>query len=521
MHLTDSEGRILNANYTVEADSHGLSVILESAGGRTADGGSRNPDYRKALRLLLERLRDRKAVLVRAVVDSRKLTSLPETDRTVLEGPVVLVEQPDLDRVRLRLTASQGTIGQSAEATKAGNNSKRLRLRVAVPGHEAANAAALERELANPSGAVPVPSPRMPDPITSDNHGAFTTAARQTLVLIAPCYGNSASRARFQDTLEQEVSFTEQPVVGALNRDETQRLLAAHPAGRARFWGALSRHDSKMDRLAPGDPVLFTGQNRVQAIAYLGCKLRNAALADALWQPEPDTGSWSNVYTLVDFRRVHDLRYSDLQVLAGYSPRDVFQETRVPRPEQAAALIAGLGLTATEAIEENHEHAGDRLIKALGSDQELFSAEESHTDTTTYERSAATVTVRRAEARLVAKYRATLPELMRLRLAVGWTDLYCIEDGDLIEAKRSASHSYVRDALGQLLDYAAHTTQPINRLTALFPAAPAPADIRLLHTYGIDCLYWGGGEIFIRSQAPASARARIRSFWSGGPISSR
>lgn len=113
VHLTDSEGRILNANYTVEADSHGLSVILESAGGRTADGGSRNPDYRKALRLLLERLRDRKAVLVRAVIDSSKLTSLPETDRTVLEGPVVLVEQPDLDRVRLRLTASQARLAKA------------------------------------------------------------------------------------------------------------------------------------------------------------------------------------------------------------------------------------------------------------------------------------------------------------------------------------------------------------------------------------------------------------------------
>ncbi|MCM0674661.1 hypothetical protein NCC78_08165, partial [Micromonospora phytophila] len=450
-------------------------------------------------------------------VDSKKLTSLPETDRTVLEGPVVLVEQPDLDRLRLRLTSGQGRIGQGPEVTKAGNNSKRLRLRVAVPGHDAVDAAALERELASPSGAVTIPSPRMPGQTTPAGQGGVTTTARHPLVLIAPCYGNPASRARFQDTLEQEFTFTERPVAGALSRNEAELLLATHPAGRARFWGALSRHDSKMDRLAPGDPVLFTGQNRVQAIAYLGCKLRNTALADALWQPDPETGSWSNVYTLVDFRRVHDLPYSVLHVLAGYSPRDVFQETRVPRPEQAAALIAGLGLSVTVAVEENHEDAGDRLIKALGSDQELFSAEENHTDVTTYERSAGTVTVQRAEARLVAKYRATLPELMRLRLAVGWTDLYCIEDGDLIEAKRSAAHAYVRDALGQLLDYAAHTAQPVNRLTALFPAAPVPADIRLLHTYGIDCLYWEGGDIFTRSTAPASTRARIRSFWSGGP----
>jgi hypothetical protein len=33
----------------------------------------------------------------------------------------------------------------------------------------------------------------------------------------------------------------------------------------------------------------------------------------------------------------------------------------------------------------------------------------------------------------------------------------------------------VRQALGQLLDYAANATQPVRRLTALFPEAPAPA----------------------------------------------
>src|SRR5262249_19059039 len=161
------------------------------------------------------------------------------------------------------------------------------------------------------------------------------------------------------------------------------------------------------------------------------------------WKPDPDTGSWSNVYTLIDFRRVDDLRYSDLHVLAGYSPNDVFQETRVPSPEQAAALITGLGLSAT-VPEADYREVGARLIEALRDGRDLVEAEKSHIDGAEYQRSAATITFDRAEARLVAKYRDTRPGLKRLRLEVGWTDLYCEEDADLIEAKRSAAHPYVR-----------------------------------------------------------------------------
>jgi hypothetical protein len=146
----------------------------------------------------------------------------------------------------------------------------------------------------------------------------------------------------------------------------------------------------------------------------------------------------------------------------------------------------------------------------------VVDAEASHVESSEYERKPGTVTLHRAEARLVARYRQTLPEAQakRLRLAVGWTDLYCVKDADLIEAKRSAEHRYVREALGQLLDYAAHSTQPVNRLTALFPAAPAHCDVQLLHAYGIDCLHWAGGDEFPRLEAPAGARERISTVWS-------
>jgi hypothetical protein len=145
----------------------------------------------------------------------------------------------------------------------------------------------------------------------------------------------------------------------------------------------------------------------------------------------------------------------------------------------------------------------------------VVDAEASNTDSTQYEREPGTVIVQRQESRFVARYRQTLPaaQAKRLRLAVGLSDLYVIDTADLIEAKRSARHRYVREALGQLLDYATHCTQPLNRLTALFPAKPTDRDIRLLHAYGIDCLYWEGGDDFARLEAPTEARDRIRAAW--------
>jgi hypothetical protein len=138
----------------------------------------------------------------------------------------------------------------------------------------------------------------------------------------------------------------------------------------------------------------------------------------------------------------------------------------------------------------------------------------SHVESTEYERKAGKVIVRRGEAQLVALHRQTLPESKALLLSVGRTDLYLVEEGDLIEAKVSARHRYVRQALGQLLDYAGHCTLPVSRLTALFPEAPEQGDVRLLHIYGIDCLHWAGGDQFSRLQAPAEARQRISAAWS-------
>jgi hypothetical protein len=147
-----------------------------------------------------------------------------------------------------------------------------------------------------------------------------------------------------------------------------------------------------------------------------------------------------------------------------------------------AAGLDNVGVDGNSELQEEEQQAAQALLSALAGDSALVRAEASRVTGTEYDRKATRVIVRRGESRLVARYRQTLDDDdddgMRLRLAVGYTDLYRVQHGDLIEAKVSAEHRYVRQALGQLLDYAAHCTHPLNRLTALFPQVLHP------RTYG-------------------------------------
>ena len=138
------DGVELNAEFVVEADGLHLRLVLESAGGRTAGSGrSRNDQYVPALTLLLTRLRDRRAILLAALVASARVSGLPESERALLQGPIDFADVGDIERLRLDLTSAQGRIGLPEGAAKQGNNRKRIQLRLAVPGYAAGDAARL------------------------------------------------------------------------------------------------------------------------------------------------------------------------------------------------------------------------------------------------------------------------------------------------------------------------------------------------------------------------------------------
>ena len=136
MQLVDDYGRAMDAEYLVEADGGHLALIMESRSGMSGRRAPRNPDYNRALTILLARLGKLNAVLVDALVDSRHTQDLglPEADRRLIQAPIRLALEPDADALRRRLGTAQAKIAQAPDATKGGNSTKRIRLRVDVPG---------------------------------------------------------------------------------------------------------------------------------------------------------------------------------------------------------------------------------------------------------------------------------------------------------------------------------------------------------------------------------------------------
>jgi 5-methylcytosine-specific restriction enzyme A len=157
VQLIDDKGEVLAAGYAVETDSSHLAVVMDSRSGMSGSRPPRNPDYNRALTVLLTRLGQLNAVLVDALVDSRHTQELglPETDRRLIDAPIHLALQSDMEALRRRLGTAQAKIGQAPDATKGGNATIRIRLRLDVPGYGYQDAARLARILATPMTAAP------------------------------------------------------------------------------------------------------------------------------------------------------------------------------------------------------------------------------------------------------------------------------------------------------------------------------------------------------------------------------
>jgi 5-methylcytosine-specific restriction enzyme A len=157
MKLTDDDGHELDAEYTVEPDGPYLAVVLSSRGGASGSATLRNPDYNQALTLLLKRLGRLNAVLADALVDSRdtQRLGLPDPERRIIEAPIRLALEPDADALRMRMGRAQSRIGQTGSARTGGNPTKRIRLRLEVPGYQPGDASRLARVLAGPGGDGP------------------------------------------------------------------------------------------------------------------------------------------------------------------------------------------------------------------------------------------------------------------------------------------------------------------------------------------------------------------------------
>lgn len=334
-------------------------------------------------------------------------------------------------------------------------------------------------------------------------------------VVIQPAYGNAMARRHWALTLDQPVSFQEEPFRSGLTDSQFNTLIRMHPAGRAEFWGATPNHDKRMDTLQQGDIFLFTGQKRVRAIGEVGVSFRSSVFANRMWAEDPDKGSFHNVYSLLNFQQV-DIPYSEIWALPSFKEGDNFMGLRFLDSEKSAEILQGLLIEPAVAAQQDGQ-AELELMEALASGKPL-PTEAVRTTTTTYSRAAGEVLVHRAEALLVQDYRATLNGVTTSRFKTpdgGVADLLVTtaDTVEVIEAKRSSSRTYVRQALGQLLDYAPWAGQPVDRLTVLVPTRPRKSVIEYLHRYGVDCIFRAAPGEYTRLEAPDEARTHLRERW--------
>ncbi|WP_149167759.1 hypothetical protein [Azospirillum brasilense] len=136
MKPCDSRGVQLNAEFSLEPAENGFDLILESWSGRTDAPSARNPDYAKALELLLLRLGQIGAQLRNGVVDSKPMRRQPLESRQIIlpehSYPIDLATQRSIEHLRLQIGRAVKRIGQT-RLGPGGNAYKRLRLSFTVP----------------------------------------------------------------------------------------------------------------------------------------------------------------------------------------------------------------------------------------------------------------------------------------------------------------------------------------------------------------------------------------------------
>ncbi len=139
LRVHDETGAPMAATFDVGIVDGAISLFFNSAGGKpTKEGGvARNADYAPGLVIILRRLGQLRSTITDAYVDSQRMQDQPlDVRRLDIPGwpyPIRLKDVSDFDAFRKRLTGAQRFIGK-VDKTKGGNERKRVRIQLEVPG---------------------------------------------------------------------------------------------------------------------------------------------------------------------------------------------------------------------------------------------------------------------------------------------------------------------------------------------------------------------------------------------------
>lgn len=176
-YLADNDGRTLDAKVDIEDGS----VALHSRGGAFGKPNLRNPDYRRALQLILERLRGGQMSPSGVWLDSSVARTWPEDERRLVEVAELGLPVEEL----VSLIGQRGSAkGRSDSASGHGNSTKRIIIR--IPRASAKQLGEVLRAASNGSEArLPAETLRLVGPSMIDDAIAAILAGAEH------CFGES------------------------------------------------------------------------------------------------------------------------------------------------------------------------------------------------------------------------------------------------------------------------------------------------------------------------------------------
>lgn len=103
-----------------------------------------------------------------------------------------------------------------------------------------------------------------------------------------------------------------------LSDAKCREITAAHPGGAAHIWGSLDR--ARVERMQPGDLVLFVGDHHVHHIGQVGVTFHSPSFGRVYWQPVRGR-AFETAYTLSSLLDLgDDYPTADVWEVVGYDP---------------------------------------------------------------------------------------------------------------------------------------------------------------------------------------------------------